>query len=67
MAGHYKVAIRRAPLSLSLSLSPDFDLLPSPAAGDLFLMLRRVEAREEMALLSDDTEEGPEEGPPGWP
>ena len=30
-------------------------------------MLRRVEAREEMALLSDDTEEGPEEGPPGWP
>ena len=30
-------------------------------------MLRRVEAREEMALLSEDTEEGPEEGPPGWP
>ena len=47
------------------SLSPDFDLLPSPAAatpaGDLLLILRRVEAREEMALLSEpDTEEGPE-------
>ena len=46
-------------------LSPDFDLLPSHAAptpaGDLLLMLRRVEARDEMALLSEpETEEDPE-------